>query len=348
MQTLDTVTAEARRVAALHESGSLDDLENHDFNFIVRAAGKLCNVPQAFVALIDADTVWIKSTLDFLPFMQLPRRSTYGDLALASNEVINIADLAADPRTADHPLTHSGHGFRMYAAAPVRTPDGTPIGVLSVMDRQVRLLDAEERAWLADLGKQTSALISWRRQRHQLEAALLDSERATRVDALTGLPNRPWLLAKVDEEYERAHRFGQSLAIILFDLDQLGEINAQLGRSNGDATLARVGRMLRQSLRVTDTAGRIAGDRFCIVLPDTTQEGAITLAETLRGRLESKPNPIEPALALTASFGVATTTPGENIGARSLLASAAAALELARKSGRNRVECAPQGVVVRP
>ncbi|WP_374353038.1 diguanylate cyclase domain-containing protein [Chitinimonas sp.] len=340
MNPSELFDAEAQRVAALHDSGSLDGPENHDFDFVVRAAAKLCDVPQAFVAFIDRDTVWIKATLDYLPFMQLPRASTYGDLALGEEELVNIADLHADPRTAQHPLTRSGHGFRMYAATPVRTPEGKPIGVLSLLDHRARLLDAEQRDWLLQLGQQTSALVEWRRQRRHLEAALLDNERATRLDTLTGLPNRPWLLAKIDEEYDRAQRFGLCMALVLFSLDQLDDINAQLGRDCGDAMLARVGRLLRQSLRNTDTAGRMAGDQFCIILPNTTPEGAATLAETLRGRLERKPNPIEPALALTGSFGVAASEPGHIGGGHALLASATAALELARKSGRNRVALA--------
>jgi diguanylate cyclase (GGDEF)-like protein len=279
--------------------------------------------------------------------MQLPRHSTYGDLALSSNDIINIPDLAIDPRTATHPLTHAGHGFHMYAAAPVRTPDGMPIGVLSLLDHRARLLSEEEKAWLIQLGTQTSALVAWRKHRHQLEAALIDNERATRLDTLTGLPNRPWLLAKVDEEFDRSLRFGHSLAVILFDLDQLGELNAQMGRACGDALLARVGRMLRQALRNTDTAGRMSGDRFCILLPNTTAEGAATLAETLRGRIESKPNEIEPALTVTASFGVATSGLGHQGGVRALLAGATAALELARKSGRNRVAVADASLTTR-
>lgn len=345
MHASNEADKEEQRVAALHASGSLDSDEHHDFDFIVRAAARLCNVKQAFVAFLDRDMVWIKASLDYLPFMQMPRGASYGDLALATDELVNIADLHADGRTATHPLTSTGHGFRMYAATQIRTPDGTPIGVLSLLDPTPRLLSEEEREWLTQLGRQTSALVEWRRQRRQLEAALMDNERATRIDALTGLPNRPWLLAKIDEEYGRAQRFGLALAIVLFDLDQLGQINAQMGRDCGDAMLARVGRMLRQSLRNTDTAGRIAGDRFCIILPNTTAEGAATLAETLRGRLERKPEPLEPALALTASFGVAAVGELSGNSGSALLTAAAGALELARKSGRNRVVQATEVVV---
>lgn len=337
MHAIDDADKEAQRVAALHDSGSLDGDEHQDFDFIARAAAKLCNVRQAFVAFLDRDMVWIKASVDYLPFRQLPRGSTYGDLALEGDELVNVADLHADPRTANHPFTHAGHGFRMYAATPIRTPDGAPIGVLSLLDGQARMLDAEEREWLLQLGRQASALVEWRRQRRHLEGALMESDRATRVDALTGLPNRPWLLARIDEEYGRAQRFGLSLAVVLFDLDQLGEVNMQMGRDCGDAMLSRVGRMLRQCLRNTDTAGRIAGDRFCVVLPNTTAEGAATLAETLRGRLERKPDPLEPALALTASFGVASSEQASYGSGHALLAAANGALDLARKAGRNRV-----------
>jgi len=190
------------------------------------------------------------------------------------------------------------------------------------------------------LGQQASAIVAWFRQRRQLEGALVAHERATRLDALTGLPNRPWLMAKIDEECVRSQRFNQPLALIVFDLDRMGELNRQLGREAGDALLARVGLMLRQALRNTDTAGRMAGDRFCIALPNTTAEGAATLAETLRGRLERKADPLEPALAMTASFGVAATDQGHRGEAGGLIAATLAALEQARQSGRNRVTTA--------
>jgi diguanylate cyclase (GGDEF)-like protein len=337
MDNTAVVVDEERRLQALHQSGSLDGLETRDFEFIVRAAARLCNVPQAFVAFIDRDTVWIKASVDYLPFMELPRAATYGDLALSSSKPVVVADLHTDPRTVNNPLTQSNHGFRMYAAIAIRTPDGTPIGVLSLLDSHPRQLSDDETEWLDQLGRQASALVEWRRQRRELESALIDHERATRLDALTGLPNRPWLLAKIEEECQRSQRFDNGLALILFDIDHLGTINTELGRDSGDAVLARVGRMLRSALRNTDTAGRMSGDRFCVVLPNTSAEGAATLAETLGGRIEQKAKPLEPALEVTASFGVSATDLGYVCTGNNLMAAASAALERARQAGQNRV-----------
>ncbi|MBV8465099.1 MAG: sensor domain-containing diguanylate cyclase [Burkholderiales bacterium] len=337
MDNTAVVADEERRLRALHQSGSLDGLETRDFEFIVRAAARLCNVPQAFVAFIDRDTVWIKASADYLPFMELPRAGTYGDLALGSTKPIVISDVTSDPRTASNPLTLSHHGFRMYAATAIRTPDGTPIGVLSLLDAHARQLNEDEEEWLDQLGRQASALVEWRRQRRELESALIDHERATRLDTLTGLPNRPWLLAKIEEECQRSQRFGHALALIMFDIDHLGVVNSELGRDSGDAILSRVGRMLRSALRTTDTAGRISGDRFCVVLPNTSADGAATLAETLRGRIEQKAKPLEPALEVTASFGIAATDLGYICTGSNLMAGAGAALERARQEGQNRV-----------
>ncbi|MDN3578930.1 sensor domain-containing diguanylate cyclase [Chitinimonas viridis] len=331
---------EEQRLKALYQSGLLDNQKHEDFDFIVQAAARLCDVPQAFVAFVDRGIVWISASVDYLPFRQLPRGATFADLALTGDAFINIPDLHTDPRTASHPLTQSGFGFCMYAATPICAPNGHAIGVLSLLDNRPRLLDAEQREWLLQLGRQASALVEWRRVRKELEGALLEQERATRMDHLTGLPNRPWLLARIEEECNRAHRFGHPFSLILFDLDKLGEMNEQMGRDCGDAALGRVGRLLRQSLRNTDTAGRLSGDRFCIVLPNTSADGAATLAEMLRGRIESKPNPLEPALAMTASFGVACAAEHGIYGAHSLLAAAGAALDQARIDGCNRVAVA--------
>ncbi|QDQ29078.1 sensor domain-containing diguanylate cyclase [Chitinimonas arctica] len=332
--------AEEQRLRSLYQSGSLDSHQHADFDFIVRAAARLCDVPQAFVAFVDRGMVWIKASVDFLPFKQLPRSSSFADLALTGEALINIADVSVDPRTANHPLIESGFGFSMYAATPICAPNGDAIGVLSLLDNRVRLLNEEERDWLLQLGRQASALVEWRRVRKELENALLEQQETRHLDPRTGLPGRPWLMARIEEECHRAQRFGHAFSLILFDLDTLTEIHAQLGRDCGASALARVGRLLRQTLRGTDSAGHLSEDRFGIVLPNTTADGAATLAEMLRGRIESKPNPLEPALAVTASFGVAASNERGLDNAHSLLAAAGAALDQARAEGHNRVAVA--------
>lgn len=331
---------EEQRLNSLYQSGSLDIQEHGDFDFIVRAAARLCDVPQAFVAFVDRGTVWIKASVDFLPVQQMVRGSTYADLALNGDALINIADIREDPRTAEHPLTKSGFGFRMYAATPIHTEDGHAIGVLSLMDTRSRLLNNEEREWLLQLGRQASALVGWRQTRKTLEGALVNQERTTRLDALTGLPSRPWLMACLADECSRADRFGHPFSLVLFDVDQLSQINEEFGRDYGDAALARIAALLKQALRSTDTAGRLSGDRFCIALPNTTAAGAATLAEMLRGRIEAQPDPLEPTLSMTASFGVASTEQQGVHSANSLIAAANAAIEQARLDGRNRIAMA--------
>ncbi|HWW69189.1 MAG TPA: GGDEF domain-containing protein, partial [Duganella sp.] len=100
-----------------------------------------------------------------------------------------------------------------------------------------------------------------------------------------------------------------------------------------------VGRLLRESVRVIDIAGRYGGEELCVILPNTPLDGALKFAETLRGKIEAQPHYAGArALPVTASFGVGSFDHMEIADAESLLRQADAALYRAKHAGRNRVE----------
>ncbi|QNM98439.1 sensor domain-containing diguanylate cyclase [Chitinimonas koreensis] len=351
---------EEQRLRALYQSGSLDDHEHGDFDLVARAAARLCDAPQAFVAFVDRDTVWIKSSADWLPFRQMPRHGALCELVLQHNALVNVADLQADPRTARRPPTLGGCGFRMYAAVPIQALDGQPIGVLSVLDTRSRLLGDEQRDWLQQLGRQASALAEWRRRRRELEVALQARERAGSQDSRSQLPGRAGragTLARIEDECQRALRFAMPFTLVVLEIDRDGAAGAgpcesapgaatsggpapngemqDLAASDAaprhDTLLAWIGQLLQQSLRSTDTVGQLADNRFAVLLPNTPTQGAVTLADVMRGRIAHRPAGL--AARLQTRFGVATMGLNRIDGAQSLLAAALAALTQARLSG---------------
>src|SRR5207244_403913 len=126
------------------------------------------------------------------------------------------------------------------------------------------------------------------------------------------------------------------VSLVVLDLDHFKTINDLRGHAAGDEALRLVARVIGSTIRASDVAGRIGGEEFAIVLPETTASDAANLAERLRERIASHPAAHNgDAFELTASFGVA----GDNGGVRfeSLLARADAAMYNAKADGRNRV-----------
>ncbi|MCO4865210.1 GGDEF domain-containing protein [Cupriavidus sp. WGlv3] len=132
-------------------------------------------------------------------------------------------------------------------------------------------------------------------------------------------------------------RPGEALSVLLCDLDFFKFINDNYGHGAGDAVLAQVGRVIAAGIRRRDIAARLGGEEFVVLLPDTPHEAALQLAERLRETLEQTSIEALPGMRnVTASFGVATLRPGEDLEA--LLMRADNVLYAAKNNGRNCVE----------
>ncbi len=156
-------------------------------------------------------------------------------------------------------------------------------------------------------------------------------------DPLTGLGNRGATLAELQSRFELSRRHGRPISVIMCDLDHFKQVNDQHGHGAGDIVLAGFGDRVRQKLRGTDLAGRIGGEEFLLVLPETEVEGALLLAERLRACLSETPHQLPTGpLQVTCSLGVAQWTP-EDRDAGALLGRADEALYEAKRQGRNQV-----------
>ncbi|MDQ7990060.1 MAG: diguanylate cyclase [Candidatus Dactylopiibacterium sp.] len=163
--------------------------------------------------------------------------------------------------------------------------------------------------------------------------------RMSTEDGLTGLANRRRFDDALSREWARAVRSGQSLALLMMDVDQFKPYNDLYGHLAGDECLRRLGAVLASAgRRPADLAARYGGEEFAMILPETTEEGAALVAQDIRRRLA------ELSLAhagaengrVTLSIGVACTAPREAMGdALALVAAADRALYLAKQGGRD-------------
>jgi diguanylate cyclase (GGDEF)-like protein len=154
-------------------------------------------------------------------------------------------------------------------------------------------------------------------------------------DALTGCFNRAHTLELLEGEIARARRSRTALSVLLFDVDRFKDVNDRHGHLCGDAVLAAVGQRVRQVLRRSDIRCRYGGDEFLILLPETSETGAVRVAEWLRGEMEQPLlSPSGEQLPVSISVGVATTEAGR-LTATALIDRADRALYRAKAAGRN-------------
>lgn len=159
-------------------------------------------------------------------------------------------------------------------------------------------------------------------------------------DPLTGLLNARVFHERLEEELERAARYGGPLSLLLIDMDGLKQINDRHGHRIGTQALLRVGAALRQTARATDLASRWGGDEFAVLAPYTSDEAARRLAERIRSATADSAGGT--GVPFTISVGVATLdVAGGGAGTvGTLWESADAALYEAKRQGRNRVASA--------
>ena len=176
-------------------------------------------------------------------------------------------------------------------------------------------------------------------ERKHMEAEL---QRLSSIDALTGLLNRGHFFTLAEREYQRFSRHKRPLSLLMMDIDHFKPINDTHGHVVGDHVLRAVANTLQSNLRQTDLLGRYGGEEFIMLLPDTSGEMALILAERLRQAIYAlqiqTPNA---TLSVTLSLGLAILHPENPVTLDELIDQADRALYHAKQSGRNRTICAP-------
>lgn len=157
-------------------------------------------------------------------------------------------------------------------------------------------------------------------------------------DPLTKTFNRRHLTTLAEEEINKLHKTGTTLSIIMLDIDHFKKVNDQYGHAAGDAALIKCVETITRTVRATDYVGRLGGEEFCIMLPNTDVKAAKGLAERIRVNLEGETVVWQDKeISITASFGVAALTSDGKNEWSNLLNKADVAMYEAKNNGRNRV-----------
>jgi diguanylate cyclase (GGDEF)-like protein len=174
------------------------------------------------------------------------------------------------------------------------------------------------------------------RRRHDAEQGLAT---LAATDSLTGLANRRRLDQVLRQEWARAQRNRQPLAVLMVDVDLFKAFNQRHGHAGGDHVLREVAKTIERCIRrPADLAARYGGEEFQVVLPETELAGALMLAERIRASVEAMPPFHGDERAVTVSVGIGLHVPGTQQDLTRLLGDADEALYRAKAKGRNRVE----------
>jgi diguanylate cyclase len=206
----------------------------------------------------------------------------------------------------------------------------------------LRFHDAEKQRFaqaqqtITALGEKVSALEF---DSSQLRSRLEETQKQAMRDVLTGIPNRQAYEERLACEIARSKRYGTPLSMVVWDVDKFKGINDNYGHAGGDRVLKVLAELLSTRIRETDFVARYGGEEFVMLMPETTAESALQVADKLRHDISQTPfhfrdNPV----AVTISAGVAQFHQDELV--TSLFERADAALYAAKEAGRNRVHSA--------
>jgi diguanylate cyclase (GGDEF)-like protein len=188
---------------------------------------------------------------------------------------------------------------------------------------------------LDELRKKIAEIEDYSTQLSQANRKLLEM---STIDELTGLYNFRYFRTRLDEEWNRAKRYGRNLCLIIADIDDFKKVNDSFGHLTGNGILQELAALWRYSIRKSDQLARYGGEEFALILTETDIEGGLQLAEHLRRALEQyrfkRLDAPEPLIQITASFGVAMCTDAV-VTCDELLEEADKHLFAAKRAGKN-------------
>jgi two-component system, cell cycle response regulator len=160
------------------------------------------------------------------------------------------------------------------------------------------------------------------------------------TDILTGLSNRRYAMARMEQEWDAAQRYNRPLSVLMLDLDFFKSINDSFGHHVGDQVLVHIATIIRENTRASDVPCRLGGEEFFVIATNTDQASAMILAERIRKTIESHQlQGVKLQRNLTISIGVAAKAENKN-GWENLLHLADQALYDVKNSTRNAVRFA--------
>jgi diguanylate cyclase (GGDEF)-like protein len=203
--------------------------------------------------------------------------------------------------------------------------DGEPWGAMSLGSPDLRAFKRSDEPRIQAFAEMLARIVTSLDDRARLETEAL-------TDQLTGLPNHRAVYQRLRADLAAAARHGSPLSVAMIDVDNFKEINDRHGHDRGDAVLGFVAECMRRVVRANDTVGRLGGDEFMWILPDTNSTDAVKAVERARELIAQRGQSLD---AATTSVGICDTISTSD--SAELVRRADVALYASKASGRNQV-----------
>lgn len=314
--------SEDARLAALYALDVLDTTPEEAFDRVTRIAKTVLQVPITTITFVDRDRQWHKSRQG-VDSVETARDISFCTRTIELDEPLIIPDARLDARFSNNPLVIGPPWVRFYIGVQLKDRDGFNVGTLCCIDTEPRIVTAQHVAVLQDLARLVV---------DELELRLLAT-----TDGLTGAMTRRAFMEAANRDVALARRHGRALTCLMVDADHFKSVNDTYGHAAGDQVLRVLVKVCRSELRASDYIGRVGGEEFALVLPETKGGAANDVAERLIGHVAVETfSAGEDRFSVTLSAGVAELD-ASCANAGDLLRQADAALYRAKVAGRNRV-----------
>ena len=308
----------------------------------VRNASRAVRAQIATLAIADANTktLRIMATHGYPVKLVEHLRIARGDGVIGSVYETGLPLRVTDVMKFHGPRKRrSRYRTNSFAAVPIASADEV-LGVLCVTDRaDGRPFAQSDLSTLRTLAAPLALALG--RERALAQAG--SYAEAAVIDPVSGLYNRRYFHTRIQEELQRAQRHALSVGLLMIDADDFKVVNDTFGHLVGDTVIHLIADVLRRSVRVFDICTRFGGEEFAVLMPGSSAEDAVRVAERIRQRAENCTS-TEPGLEsvkVTVSIGLAVSRPDSS--PRDLINRADVALYEAKRGGKNRVRADASG-----
>ncbi len=218
----------------------------------------------------------------------------YCERVLGSQSKLEVTNASLDPVW--HDSLYVKYNLLSYYGLPIAWPDGELFGTLCVIDDKENQFDDDFQAIFDEFKKSIEKDLQILLDHHKL------SQIAER-DSLTGAYNRRKIDHIIDTEFQRCKRYGGVFSVVIMDIDRFKQINDVLGHQKGDEVLIAFADQFNRRIRTTDSFGRLGGDEFILVCPNTNMEDALQLMLGFSSQVEKSLAPLVEDFMF--SYGVA-------------------------------------------
>lgn len=334
---------ESLKAEVLQRYHILEGSAGHDTNHFARTVALAFRTPIVIVALNERYRGWYTSSHG----VDDSNRTHITDLcslANLSDKPFVVEDAAQETYFRKEKAVTGACGIRFFAGIPLTDPHGKRFGTLCLLDRKPRLLTDEEHRLLGSFGALVSNDLCVRSASRYAVQDLIEAQEdkcalydLAVTDPLTGCFNRRAFYHFSEREVSRAARHNIALTVVIFDIDHFKQVNDRYGHGVGDDVIRGIAQTVSADIREEDYFGRLGGEEFGLLLPETSPEKALFIVNRLRQKIRALHfDSGSEMFSVTTSFGVAQVQ-RDHGDIQEALERADQALYQAKRNGRDRI-----------